>query len=78
MGDARDIAKKKKAMEKKGAKGKPAAPAPGKNRSQDRQEIGPGRRGGQSEAEVVTAFLGTTSVSYVIEHNDHNSGVVIS
>jgi hypothetical protein len=28
MGDARDTAKKKKAMEKKGAKGKPAAPAP--------------------------------------------------
>jgi hypothetical protein len=34
MGDARDTAKKKKAMEKKGAKGKPevkaAAPAPAK------------------------------------------------
>jgi hypothetical protein len=29
MGDARDTAKKKKAMEKKGAKGK-AAPAPAK------------------------------------------------
>jgi hypothetical protein len=28
MGDARDTAKKKKAMEKKGAKGKAAAPAP--------------------------------------------------
>jgi hypothetical protein len=28
MGDARDTAKKKKAMEKKGAKGKVPAPAP--------------------------------------------------
>jgi hypothetical protein len=28
MGDARDTAKKKKAMEKKGAKGKAPAPAP--------------------------------------------------
>jgi hypothetical protein len=30
MGDARDTAKKKKAMEKKGAKGKAPAPAPAK------------------------------------------------
>ena len=31
MGDARDTAKKKKAMEKKGAKGKAAAPCPCEN-----------------------------------------------
>ncbi len=40
MGDARDNAKKKKAVEKKGAKNDEGGPCSCKNRDEDRQEVG--------------------------------------